>query len=79
MNRFGIALLLATKYRATADPPAIKQPVIAELFVALAPTPHLPVTDANDFRCLPPRDLFRHRPQSDFLYFHCPLHGERTA
>src|SRR5947207_9014677 len=55
-------------------PPSIEQPVIAELFVALPPTSHVPVANAHDLRCLPPRDPFRHRPQAYFLYFHRPLH-----
>src|SRR6266536_1745379 len=54
--------------------PSIEQPVIAELFVALAPATHVPVANTHDLRCLPPRDPFRHRPQDYFLYFHCPLH-----
>src|SRR5207244_1582454 len=55
-------------------PPSIEQPVIAELFIALAPATHVPVANADDLRCLPPRDPFRHRPQDYFLYSHCPLH-----
>src|SRR2546430_12568913 len=54
--------------------PPIKQSVIAELFVTFAPAPHVPVADADDLRCLPPRDLLRHGPQNHFLYFHRPLH-----
>src|SRR6266498_4421704 len=54
--------------------PSIEQPVIAELFVALAPATHVPLANTHDLRCLPPRDPFRHRPQDYFLYFHCPLH-----
>src|SRR5256884_1333937 len=54
--------------------PPIKQSVIAELFVTFAPAPHVPVADADDLRCLPPRDLLRHGPQNPFLYFHRPLH-----
>src|SRR5437660_582634 len=50
--------------------PPIKQSVIAELFVTFAPAPHVPVADADDLRCLPPRDLLRHGPQNHFLYFH---------
>jgi hypothetical protein len=38
-------------------------------------TPHLPITHANDFGCLPPSNLLRHRPQNYFLDFHHPLHG----
>src|SRR5207253_10019570 len=55
-------------------PPSIEQPVIAELFVALPPATHVPVANAHDLRCLPPRNPFRHGPQNHFLYFHCPLH-----
>src|SRR5258707_9884558 len=43
-------------------PPPVEQSVIAELFVALMPAPHLPVADANDLRRLPPRNLLCHRP-----------------
>src|SRR5713226_9448625 len=60
--------------RRRPTPPAIKQSVIAELLVTLPPAPHVPVTDANNFRRLPPRDLLRHCPQYHFLYFHRPLH-----
>src|SRR5207248_7483957 len=55
-------------------PPSIEQPVIAELFVALPPTTHVPLANADDLGRLPPRDPFRHGPQNHFLYFHCPLH-----
>src|SRR4029077_11096414 len=55
-------------------PSSIEQPVTAELFIALPPATHVPVANADDLRCLPPRDLLRNRPQDDFLYFHCPLH-----
>src|SRR5437899_9607976 len=60
--------------------PPIKQSVIAELFVTFAPAPHVPVADADDLRCLPPRDLLRHGPQNHFLYFHrpSPPSGSRT-
>src|SRR5205807_5438516 len=41
---------------------------------SLPSAPHVPVADADDLRCLPPRDLLRHGPQNHFLYFHRPLH-----
>src|SRR5260370_41804170 len=53
-------------------PPPIKQSVIAELLVTLAPAPHVPIADSDDLRCLPPRDLLRHRSQNHFLYLHRP-------
>src|SRR5712671_5872781 len=56
------------------SPPPVEQPVIAELFVTFPPAPHVPVADADDLCCLPPRDLLRHGPQDYFLYFHRPLH-----
>src|ERR1019366_5066225 len=55
-------------------PPPVEQPVIAKLFVALMPAPHLPIADADDLGCLPPRDLLRQGPQNHFLYLHRPLH-----
>src|SRR5437660_11304695 len=54
--------------------PPIKQSVIAEPFVTFAPAPHVPLADADDLRCLPPRDLLRHGPQNHFLYFHRTIH-----
>ena len=59
--------------RRPAAPP-VEQPVIAELLVALPPAPHVPIADADDLGCLPPRDLLRHGPQNYFLHFHRPLH-----
>src|SRR5216683_2705935 len=56
------------------SPPPVEQTVIAELFVTFPPAPHVPVADADDLCCLPPRDLLRHGPQYYFLYFHRPLH-----
>src|SRR5438067_5329624 len=35
-------------------PPSIEQPVIAELFVALPPTTHVPLANADDLGRLPP-------------------------
>src|ERR1017187_9788570 len=43
--------------------------------IAPMQAPHLPVAHPNDFRCLPPRNLLRHRSQNHFLNFHHPLHG----
>ena len=65
--------------RRLAAPP-VEQPVKAELFVALAPAPHVPVADADDLGRLIPRDLLRHGPQNHFLYLHRPLHrGPRVG
>lgn len=47
--------------RRLASPP-VKQPVIAELLIALMPPSHRPVTDADDFRCLPPGYLLGQSP-----------------
>src|SRR5207253_2047416 len=55
------------------SPPPVKQPAEAELFVALPPAPHVPITDADNLRRLPPGDLLGHSPQNHFLYFHRPL------
>src|ERR1700693_2731459 len=46
----------------------------AALLVTFPPPPHVPVADANDLRCLKPRNLLRHCLQYHFLYFHRPLH-----
>src|ERR1019366_2166663 len=54
--------------------PPVEQTVIAKLFIALSPAPHLPIANADDLGRLPPRDLLRHGSQNDFLYFHRPLH-----
>ena len=40
----------------------VKEPVIARLFVALPPAPHVPVADPQDLRRLPPRYPPCHRP-----------------
>src|SRR5437899_7457393 len=55
-------------------PPPVEQPVVTLFDVALSPTPHVPVADPKDLRCLPPGDLLCHRLQHHVLYFHCPLH-----
>src|ERR1019366_7323168 len=55
-------------------PTPVEQAPEPELFIAFMPAPHLPVADADDLRCLPPRDLLRHGPQNHFLYLHRPLH-----
>src|SRR5208282_2835078 len=55
-------------------PPPVKQSSEPELFIALAPAPHLPVADPYDLSRLPPRDLLRHGSQDHFLYLHRPLH-----
>jgi hypothetical protein len=44
------------------------------LFIALPQTPHLAIRYAQNFGCLPPGDLLRHRSQDHFLYLHRPLH-----
>jgi hypothetical protein len=43
------------------------------LTLALSPTTHLTVTDPNDFRRLPPRELLRQGSQYHFLHFYRPL------
>src|SRR3990172_8948807 len=55
-------------------PPPVVQPIVAAPLVPPLPPPHLPVTDADDLRCLPPRNPFPDRPQNHFLYLHRPLH-----
>src|SRR5580692_12284534 len=61
-------------------PPPVQQSVVALFDVALPPSPHMPVADAQNLRRLPPRDLLRHCLQHHVLYFHCPLHrGPRIS
>src|ERR1019366_6245011 len=55
-------------------PPPVIQTANPELLVALPPAPHLPVANADDFCCLPPRDLPGDGSQNHFFYFHGPLH-----
>ena len=47
---------------ARRPPPPVEQPVVAMLFVALPPPAHRAIADADNLRCLPPRDPLRHRP-----------------
>src|SRR6202051_2464675 len=54
--------------------PPIKQSDITERLVTLAPAPHVPIADADDLRCLSPRDLLCHGPPNHFLYFYSPPH-----
>src|SRR5256714_134237 len=61
-------------------PPPVEQPVVTLFDVALSPTPHVPVADAQNLRRLPPGDLLRHCLQHHVLYFHRPLHrGPRIS
>src|SRR5277367_5314679 len=53
----------------------VDQSVVAVFFIALSPTPHLSVADADDLRRLPPVDLLPHRSQDYFLHLHRPLHS----
>src|SRR6266852_2399481 len=48
-------------FRRRGSSSAIEQPVIAKLLVALPPTTHVPVADADDLRRLPPGYPFCHR------------------
>src|SRR6266481_7589651 len=41
---------------------AVKQSVIAKLFIALPPAPHAPVADAHNLGCLTPGNPPGHRP-----------------
>src|SRR5205807_4501061 len=59
--------------RRLATPP-VKQSAKTKLFVALPPTPHLPVADTDNLGRLPPRDLLGQSSQNHFLYYHRPLH-----
>jgi hypothetical protein len=52
----------------------VSSQLVRQLHLALPPTPHVPVADPQDLRCLPPRDLLRHGSQNHILYFHRPLH-----
>src|SRR2546427_4564973 len=52
----------------------VERSVVAELLIPLPPAPHRPITQSENLRRLPPRDLLRHGPQNHFLYFHRPLH-----
>src|ERR1019366_6565547 len=58
---------------------AIPQSVIPPFLIAPVPTPHLPLTDADDLRGLPPADPLGHRSQDHFLYFHRPLPGDASC
>jgi hypothetical protein len=55
-------------------PPPIKQAVVAELLLALADAPHMPVRNTHNLCRLPPGDFSGPGPQHHFLYFHRPLH-----
>src|SRR6202035_579914 len=49
-----------TSFRRRGSSSAIEQPVIAKRLVALPPTTHVPLADADDLRRLPPGNPFRH-------------------
>src|SRR2546430_6283933 len=59
----------------------IRRPPRSTLFPYTTLFRSVPVADADDLRCLPPRDLLRHGPQNHFLYFHRPSRpsGKRTC
>jgi hypothetical protein len=46
---------------------------MARLLVTSAPALHLPITDADDLRRLPPGNALGYRSQDHFLHFHRPL------
>jgi len=50
--------------RGRLAPKLVKQSAKAKFLIALPPTPHLPIADADDLRRLPPGDLLRHPPKS---------------
>jgi hypothetical protein len=64
-NRFGSAEELKVETSAAGIPSSLE--------VRQRPATHLPVTDANDFRGLPPGDPLCHRSQNHFLDLHRPL------
>src|ERR1700730_5600872 len=49
-------------FRRWSSSSAIEQTDVAKLLIALPPTTHVPVADADDLRRLPPGNPFRHRP-----------------